>query len=253
MKLPFICSDCTFEITNPKEYEEHINYVNVKDSKIYELECKKGHKNVMVINHLNHEVLFEIGVQALFDGYYREAFSSFAAALERFYEFYIQVGMEVMDVSLEEFDKCWKDVSTSSERQLGAYLFVYLLLNKKKPEVLKDKFRAKRNNVIHKGEIPNYEQAIEYGEQVYNEIMQVLTELKYNYENEMISVSNKFIFNNLNRARENFGEYNLRTVDFPFVLNWRRLELQKNGISKFTDRILDRPKCFSVLNCHEVK
>jgi hypothetical protein len=34
-------------------------------------------------------VLFDIGANAVVDGYYREAITSFSASLERFYEYFL--------------------------------------------------------------------------------------------------------------------------------------------------------------------
>ena len=50
------------------------------------------------MNNLKFELLFELGINALIDGYPREAVSSFASALERFYEFFCQVAALALSI-----------------------------------------------------------------------------------------------------------------------------------------------------------
>jgi hypothetical protein len=131
MKLPISCMKCTEGITDPSEFEKFIKFVPVNDSGVYELECPKGHKNALLLQQLQHEILFEIGVQALFDGYYREAIASFSSSLERFYELFIKVTARIYEIEDDIERLSWKLIAAQSERQLGAYIYCYLLLNKK--------------------------------------------------------------------------------------------------------------------------
>lgn len=50
---------------------------------------KNGHVVAFTLDTLRFELLFESGIVALLAGFRREAVSSIAAALERFYEFSI--------------------------------------------------------------------------------------------------------------------------------------------------------------------
>ena len=66
------------------------------------------------------------------------------------------------------FDELWKRVHTQSERQFGAYQFVYGLEEGELPEVLTNSKVNFRNKVIHQGRIPTRQEAISYGQCVAN-------------------------------------------------------------------------------------
>ena len=126
--------------------------------------CEKGHKWPLVITQHKHEILFEVAAHAIIDGYYREAVSSFAESLERYYEFFIKVISVVLPGDV--FEKGWKQIYSQSERQLGAYIFTYISICHKLPETLPQPLTTLRNNVIHKGYIPSRAEAIKLGEVV---------------------------------------------------------------------------------------
>ena len=155
-----------------------VQIVDIRDDGLYEITCQNGHTTITALQEQKFEVLFDIGAHAIFDGYYREAVSSFKSSLERFYEFYIKVISRIHNVSPEEYDLFWKMVANQSERQIGAFVCLYLFENKKSPTVLKDKWHKFRNEVIHKGKIPEINQALEYGEVVLQLIEPVLQDLK---------------------------------------------------------------------------
>ena len=50
---------------------------------------------------------------------------------------------------------CWKHLKNASERQLGAFIAAYAITRRACPRLLSDDWWAFRNNVIHKGEIPD--------------------------------------------------------------------------------------------------
>jgi hypothetical protein len=58
----------------------------VNNSGLYETNCHKGHKSRAYINNLDFEILFEYSINAIADGYYREAVSSFTSAMEKYFE-----------------------------------------------------------------------------------------------------------------------------------------------------------------------
>ena len=249
MKLPIHCGQCTRQITDVVEFERHLDFVNVNNSGIYPFQCRNNHDNILVLQHFDHEVLFEIGIQALVDGYYREAISSFSSSLERFYEFFIIIASKLQEISDELFNKTWKNVSSSSERQLGAYVFSYLLVNRKHPSVLASKYRELRNNVIHKGYIPSHDEALNYGDKVYSEIINVLFELLENSENKIIEYWHFVLNNKINKAQSERKNVFIQQADMPLILNWSRLKCEKNEeLISLEKRILARPKCFSVTN-----
>jgi hypothetical protein len=97
-------------------------YVELNDNSVYKLICDKGHESIVFIQEQKFEILFEMGTMALLDGYTREAVSSIAAAIERFYEFCIQVFVINKGIDYEVFEKTWKLMKSQSERQIGALL-----------------------------------------------------------------------------------------------------------------------------------
>lgn len=144
--------------------EEEAALIEIGNENLHEVVCDKGHKWSLVITQQKHEVLFEVAAQAIIDGYYREAISSFAASLERYYEFFIKVIS--VQLPTDVFEKAWKQVSSKSERQLGAYIFTYISIYHSLPDILSLSLTTLRNNVIHKGDIPSRVDAVKFGEAV---------------------------------------------------------------------------------------
>jgi len=175
MKLGFVaCLKCEEE---DPERRYFLKGIELRDDLTFNLECPLGHKSVIIYNAPKFELLFDMGASALLDGYGREAVSSFAAAHERFHEFGIKVLLAKQNVSKEQFLATWKLVASNSERQLGAYYFLYLLQFGVYPPTSQKRVEF-RNNVIHKGYIPTWTEASGYAEYVYNYIVDVLKTMK---------------------------------------------------------------------------
>ncbi|MFI5305260.1 MAG: hypothetical protein ACHQYP_10775 [Nitrospiria bacterium] len=177
MQIPILCMTCSHDQEAPS-FESH--QAVLRNDGLYYLECPRGHKTVSCLQEQKFEVLFDVGVNALIDCYYREAISSFATSLERFHEFCIAVICNNKKVSQEVFSKAWKNVANQSERQFGAYIFVYMTQFGEMPPLLKNKSVDFRNAVIHKGKIPSYEEAVNFGEEVLTLVHPVLRRLKTN-------------------------------------------------------------------------
>lgn len=148
-----------------------------------------GHTFVATTLQMRHEQLFEIGLWAILDDYYREAVSSFAASLERFYEFATKVFSAHARVESDRFDAAWKIISRQSERQLGAYVYAYLLSERRAPVTLAESSVAVRNDVIHRGRIPSKEQAIAFGDAVLKVIHPALKVLQSKYAEAYFAVT----------------------------------------------------------------
>ncbi|WP_052678263.1 hypothetical protein [Moritella viscosa] len=151
------------------------------DSGVHELRCQRGHEYSVVLSAAKYEILYDLGMNALGDGYTRESVSSFASSLERFYEFFIKFQMVNSGITSELADQAWKTVSNQSERQLGAFTYLYLSSIGELPPELTSKDRGFRNKVIHKGYIPSVDEAIGFGKVVHNHIMAVISELEAKY------------------------------------------------------------------------
>ena len=153
-----------------QEENQHLLEAELGDNLAFTAQCPYGHTSVFIFDAQRFEILFDMGTSALLDEYHREAVSTFAATQERFHEFAIKVFLAKQSISRAQFLTTWKLVASQSERQLGAYNFLYLLqfhmappMNHKKAEF--------RNNVIHKGYIPSSKEAMEYAEYVYDYIV----------------------------------------------------------------------------------
>ena len=179
MQIPITCTYCSeADLNNSK----NITKVELSDNGKYKLICQNGHSSLIILNHQKFQILFEIGINAIIDGYYREAVSSFSSSLERIYEFFSKVICITKGVEWTVIQDAWKDVSNQSERQLGAFIFLYLLETGGKPDLLHKKKIEFRNSVIHKGKIPSREEAIAYGQAVLEVIQPLLISLRVNYE-----------------------------------------------------------------------
>ncbi len=179
MKLPISCAQCMQEdVANTRI----LAAVEFRDDGRYEITCPEGHVSTTILQQQKFEVLFEIGAYAIVDGYYREAVSSFTSALERFYEFFIKVMCISNEIDWEETLKTWKEISNQSERQLGAFIFLYHLEFGEKPTLLKNSLVSFRNGVVHKGKIPSKEEAINYGQEILNVIRPIISTLKTQHD-----------------------------------------------------------------------
>lgn len=192
--------------------------------------CSKGHTTVTIIQEQKFEILFEFGCMALLDGYPREAITSIATALERFYEFVLNIICLKHNIDVDTFDKVWKNVSNQSERQFGAYLFTYFIekngnippsIDTIKPtlqEVSKTKtktWKQFRNNVVHKGYIPSHNEASAYIELVFNHIWEILEDIKENYEKEI----RQSIFNHQSKKHPKDNESTVSCMSIPTIVS----------------------------------
>ncbi len=188
MLLDLICFDCLMEqvkkgVPNTSTGEPIMTpFEEVNNTGIYEVNCSKGHKSKTVIDNIDFEILFEYGINAIADGYYREAVSSITSSMERYFEFFLKVILRASKIEFSNIDRIWKNISSQSERQLGAYVITYSQTFGEEPLLLSaNKEVPFRNSVIHKGYIPNKEEATNYG----NVVMQII-------ESSLINLKNRF-------------------------------------------------------------
>ncbi len=160
-----------------------LNFVEVEiDDKFYfETTCENGHRTITLLQAEKFEMLFESGSMAMIDGYYREAISSIASSVERFHEFCLKVVSIHHNMDKDEFNNIWNNMKNQSERQLGAFYYMYLSEFKIAPPKFIEKNAAFRNSVIHKGYIPNRDEAYKYIEEAYKYIIDILKILKTQY------------------------------------------------------------------------
>jgi hypothetical protein len=212
----------------------------LRDDGLYRVTCSRGHTTVTAIQEQKFEILFDLGAMALLDGYPREAVSSIAAALERFYEYYVQVISLKHGVAHEAFLEAWNPISRQSERQLGVFLFLYLLENKKplsdsildaKPDLslklqIRQTWTEFRNAVIHKGYIPSSEEVLAYGDLVYCFIYRLIGELKTASSDFM----QKATFHHLKRGMDVSGGAQMTTMTIPTLISLARVDQRARNL-----------------------
>lgn len=164
--------------TETGEHDEGCYYAEVTDDGRYHLTCRNGHVTTTCLQEQKFEVLYELAANAILDGYYREAVVSFTSSLESFYEFYLRVIARKRNVAEGKFEEAWKRIAAQSERQLGAYTLIYTLEEGSHPPHLTVSQIKFRNHVIHRGKIPTRPQAEQYGQEVLDVIVPVLTLLR---------------------------------------------------------------------------
>jgi hypothetical protein len=160
MKLQIPCMQCSGG-TLPASHAS----VDIREDGRYDVACPNGHHFVTRLKNERYEVLFEGALLAINDGYQREAVSSFAAALERAYEFAIRVIFLRAEPTGERYDKAWRCLKRS-ELRLGAFIAVWTQALGEVPPLLNDRQVNFRNRVIHQGYFPSRDEAIAFGEEV---------------------------------------------------------------------------------------
>jgi len=227
--------------------------VEIRDDGLYSSTCNRGHTTLTVIQEQKFEVLFDFGAMALIDGYPREAVTSIAAALERFYEFYVATTCLKHDIGIADFQKTWKHVSSQSERQFGAYLFAYLIdhnggeppvIDNEKPEldgISKNKTRTWkefRNAVVHKGYIPSVSETIVYGNIVYLHLNELIVDLK----ERSVEAIQEITFQHIARANEAANGKVVSTMSIPTLVSLVRAEEQPKSFEEALERVAEYKK-----------
>lgn len=186
MKIDIKCNKCNSE-----------NKAELTDNFILNFECNKcKSKEEIQLNLEKFQVLFDLGIICLKNGYYKEAVSDFAASLERVFEFSIRCILNKRNIEEEVINSIWKEVKNQSERQYGAFIFLYAYEFKKEFKLDNKQIRF-RNEVIHKGKFPNFDETYKYAKYIYYNIYNILLELAKN--NYISDYNNKFRLSSIPR------------------------------------------------------
>jgi hypothetical protein len=167
MKFMCACDECMHSHARAT-----LLFISYQENGLYDLTCDYGHRRLLVLQEHPFEVLYEIASNAIIDGYYREAVTSFAASLERFYEFTIRVLLRARGFDHAQIDATWTAISDKSERQAGAFVALWAAHFGEPPMILTGTKQKFRNDVVHKGVIPTRDKAIEFGQAVLELIRQ---------------------------------------------------------------------------------
>lgn len=169
MRVFLFCPSCDF--TTGDQFSRELL---PKNDSVYEIECPNGHRFSANILYHEFQKLFEVAVSALADDYYREAVGSFAASYEQFIELFIRIVMKANGSPNDELVKGWKNISRQSERQLGAFIILFVLEFGTQPPLLPSNQIELRNKVIHQGYFPTKEECLKYGRTVLGSIRQTI-------------------------------------------------------------------------------
>ena len=179
----------------------------IREDGLYTGKCPNGHDLLIATQTLRYEMLFEIALNAIKDGYHREAISSFAASVERFFEFAIRVLARNRGVVPAVVDNVWKLLSSQSERQLGAYVSLYALSFGEVPQSLSNPMVRLRNNVVHNGALPDRNDALKFGGAAYEVIQRGVQKLRAS----CLSDVNEELRAQVSRIAEKMGDRYPRT------------------------------------------
>jgi hypothetical protein len=181
MRFAVWCAKCSIAkvgILQPEHDDPNDRLVaQLRNDFSFETQCAMGHHVRGVVDNPRFEVLFDAGVLALDEGYLRESILDFVGALEDFFVFYVEVALRGQGVAPERIDALRKP-NKLSERQLGAMNALYCLNGSGPFDYDDGKMRKFRNDVIHSGKIPDDDEALKYGEYVFNTIERLQMELR---------------------------------------------------------------------------
>lgn len=262
MKFRCICKECRikdkndffnkeefqglnyFQVLNHYHFDEKYAYakkdiyieVDVEDKRGFIFECKKGHVSVGSVSIETYELLYDRAIFAYDDTYFRETVANLAASIERFHEYCVNLMLYIGKIEQEYVHSLWKRVSKQSERQYGAFLFLYLNLFKSPPPEMKKinkklEWSSFRNNVIHSGYFPSKEEAeisIEITSQYIKEIKEKFRSeinkdqvLYYHHEQDIKN------YNDLIETYKQRGGTDLENVDISDVIIIPYLNIKK--------------------------
>lgn len=171
MKLPFTCPQCDQENREKGNFIPSIEQrdIIITNQITYEYTCSKGHQCFYVLQIERFEMLYKLAIHEFLENNFRACVINCAAALERFYEFFLQVVFHHNGYSSEKFfEEIWLPIKDRSKRQEDLFKDTYIELTSiEKPPVLKDTHRKFRNHIVHQGEFPKKEQTRDFADTIF--------------------------------------------------------------------------------------
>lgn len=156
--------------------------LEMKDDYCYEFTCSQGHNNEFFLAVPKYALLFDMGMSAYLDGYYREATLDFAASIERFHEFCIYLMLwNEKSFHSDDLTRLWNQMKKQSERQYGAFVALYYHRTSRLPQMLSNSLVSFRNDVTHKGAFPSKEKTFWYAQQVADYIKENINSISSFY------------------------------------------------------------------------
>lgn len=184
MKLIIYCNQCSESCKNDFS---HIFITHYYDHGFVINECPNGHKFATVLQSHKFEMLLRSGADALIDGYTIEACSSFCSAYERFIEYCLKIFSKKININNSNFNTTFQQIKKQSERQLGAFLFLYVSIFGEGYK-FDNKIIEFRNRVIHQGYIPDLDEAHAFCEKIYDTIFELTRKVKADLWDQYVEV-----------------------------------------------------------------
>jgi hypothetical protein len=213
MRLHGVCFHCA-----QKDGSEVEVWGEYRDEGFIDVECPHGHRSRAVLQQQRFELLFDFGILALIDGYYRDSFATTATALERFLQFYLQVVARERGVEDEALQATLRRDVHRSEREIGAFAFVYLLENGHRCEPYfkhSHQWTKDRNDVVHNGHFPTAETAMSFGDATLGLIFTLGKELRARYS----KACDKVVMSHVQRSHA-VARKEPRPADWPAGMQW---------------------------------
>lgn len=217
MRMLISCMNCFQADGKPAE---DMMRVEIEDSGLYTTTCNRGHVGYTFLQNLKYELLFDFGCVALINEYPREAVANFVSCIERFHEVCIKAFCLNHGVTEDVVTRLWKSVDNQSERQLGAFYFLFLIVFKREPpEFITDTKNVKfRNAVLHKGYIPKQQEAFEYGKKIF----QYIDEISVLLNDSLKEAVDKIRFDYFRSLREKINNEQHSVMTIPTALDMTR-------------------------------
>lgn len=189
MRVMAMCPQCIEEsLKAGKESPQHWTAGELDDNGIVHTKCEKRHVGQVVYDSPRYLVLVDSAARAFLDGYTNEVVAVISTALERAYEFYLRVVFRSKGISPENFNRSWKGLANSSERQYGAFHMLSLFVGSDIKEIDK-RIPEVRNKVIHRGHLVLEKEALDYAELVFGRIRAIEKELESKYKRYVLAES----------------------------------------------------------------
>ncbi|WP_139300569.1 hypothetical protein [Wenxinia saemankumensis] len=207
-----------------------LSILNLNDEGYYTIVCQNGHQTNTIIWQPKYELLFELGMNAIADGYLREGVTAFASSLERFRETCFRFILHLADVDHSFVDESWKrNFVRWSERQYGGFHAVWLVTIKGAPKTITPKQTELRNKVVHQGYIPTLAETKSYGEAAAHEIEENFRTLVATYGSKV----DEFLRHEFS-GRAMMKNVDISTLSIPTIIGTR---LQSQNSIEFDDWI----------------
>ena len=136
--------------------------VDFRGDGIYEYVWPEGHKTITVCQTDHSEMLIEHAVYAFMDRDFRGVINNGASGIDAYLNFHIEILLLAAGKSLEDVASAIKLIDRQENRRWGAFWALESQFGQGKLPELPRKAVELRNQVVHQGEVPTEEQALDY-------------------------------------------------------------------------------------------